>query len=384
MKRRAAALLAVVLGSGIAHGQTAPLTLLEKYTGAAGRNGIEAAMVLPDGRLFVTTEDTPAHLVRFNTPKTDLTNNDVLTFPDDGNHAWAQSITYSEITGLLYVSFFAQGASSVIKVSSVNPETLAVVDVISDGSLGAKAGSIIAVGSYLYVAVAGLPCKVVKYSITDYSCITSAPLTDGVQRAAGMPHSILYDGSWIYVQAEASFARVNPGTLGSTIYLYDSDQRVATNTNAIAAGRLWLAFETASPYAQGSINAYDLANPSSRDRYWPIQYLDPGNLRYSMGSIWVCYVVRNGNAMTGSLAVVRVKPETGEWIRMTLPAGLGEPNGILTDGEYLYGVGFTSPFWVARLSPGSTLTPTPTPTATRTKRIPPGKLKKTPTATGGS
>ena len=79
----------------------------ETLTLASGEDFVHA-LSLPDGRLFAVTVTTPSKVLRFNDPQNDLTDYDVLTFPNSGGdssfHNSASCLIYSPVTEKLYVT----------------------------------------------------------------------------------------------------------------------------------------------------------------------------------------------------------------------------------------------------------------------------------------
>lgn len=195
-----------------------------------------------NGKWFVGMITTPGKLLRFNSPETDLSDYDVVTFDNDGDHGNVYQITYSSDTGLLYVIF--SSSSTQVIVSSVDPSSLSVVDVVVETVTGGAGSgpSIVALGDYLYVARSLNPnSDVRKYDNTSGAFQAAANF---VGRHAA--HALTTDGTSIYVTGTTSgvgwISKIDPSDMSH------SDQTLTgygtiTDDMAFNDGFIWLGIE---------------------------------------------------------------------------------------------------------------------------------------------
>lgn len=296
---------------------------------------------LANEKIFITTRQSPARLVRIN-DLDDVSDQTSITFASDGKHNNADSIVYVPSVNKLYVLFGVAGRAT---ISEVDPDTLAVTDVVdtTDYSSGTS-GAIETDGTHIFVVTSTSPTLVVKYKIGNWSSPTSNTLT-GLNGG----HSLIYDGVRLSVTGATSIfpswiATIDPADLSYNSLNLDSESNGITDDHA----------ETPDFYFVGT-EFSEYGNIVYRVRkdlagYDKIRIATPGSIYavYYDGN-WVWVAVAPGGEQLGRL--VRLDPMSLEMSVGTLDSGQVLPNEIISDGKGRYYITtFTNPGTIIKLA----------------------------------
>ena len=314
-------------------------------TMASGENQFHGTVIV-GGKIFVSSYTAPAKVIRFNNPSNDLSDYTVFTYASDGFHDNSLSITYSDVTRKLYVTF---AHASRTTISEIDPVTLASpTDVISDTSTPFGQNTAIALGNYLYIATgpSGTPGKVWKYNLPGFTLADSVTLSAGLEN----PHGISTDGTAIFITGAYATA-TNGGWVAKFIpsqfpvytsnifstsgHDYPSDQHALLN------GYLFVAMEFSTD-DMVKINIADLTD---------VTFLKPGIGSGSlyggggagMGWVWGCATDSPGK-------ITLTHPDTNTSRVFNLPTNENHPHDVMTDNVHVFVTFWSSPAKVARVT----------------------------------
>jgi hypothetical protein len=315
---------------------------------------------------------------RFDAPAMDLGMNTIKLWPVDDRHSGAQQMSYSPLTGRLYVLFYSKIATP---VSEVNPATLEVRDLVYDETAPAMSGGICALGDSVYVVTQTNPSTLLRYRLTDGARTGSLTLVD-----FNGGHTVDTDGTSLYATAGYGggaagwIVKIDPGTMTVRGSLRLAAMEGATDTMAVHAGSLWL----------GTVGGWIVRVADDMSSATRIQ-TGFGNpvfgVAEAMGYVWASYGSHPG-------AIARVDPATNAVATTEFPLdGHDYPDLVLTDGSKLYVDFYMIPMRTGRYTMASAqpvpvtqaatpipATATPTRIATATPTRPPTlTATKTPT-----
>lgn len=298
------------------------------------------AMAMVAGQLFVMCESIPCKIIRFNTPLTDLTNQTLLTFASDGFHDAGVSMVYAPSKGRLYVLF----AIGTLKVSEVNPTTMAVSDVITDGAKFMGQGSMTTDDASLYIAANG-DTRAYKYNLTGFGLqATSTPDT-----LTG-PHCVVIDSGKMYLTTTgipAEIYRYNAATMAfeeSTTAPVGFS--VATDDQAILGNFLYLGVE--SGINCGNILRYQKTALGNAPTSIPSGLTGIGNIGTFAFDGFI-YAHQAGQGQIGRY--LQIDPNTLAVRFMVFPSGFQSSNETWSDGAgHLWVTFFQNPGKMVRIN----------------------------------
>jgi hypothetical protein len=302
---------------------------IQTVTLASGENQIHGTL-FAKGKIFATTNTSPAKILRFNNLN-DLTDYNVLTFASDGKHNQSPDLIYDATKDRIYV-MFTDG--DFLTVSEIDPDHVAwdtSTDVVADGTRSTAAwGSICCDGSYLYMV--NYSTSIYKISLSDFS-VTTGTL------AHGLGHCIRYDGTYLYATSVASpgvIHKILPSDLSIVAHAHFANgDDTPTDDLAFAGDYIWVGLEVATNSYVLKIKKSDLS----------IQRVDTGTVGvvYSMffdgKYVWVCHATTK--------KISRIDPVTHEIFSYT-PTN-DYPNEIISDGQRLFIFYYQSPSLIERL-----------------------------------
>ena len=343
----------------------------ELVTLASGENRIHG-LYHGGGKLWGSTISSPAKILRFNAPATDLTDYDVATFDSDGYHNNGIDVVYAN--GHAYVQF--SGESTRLTIAEVDATTLAISSFASvdlGGAYGSN-GSLATDGTYLY-SVTG--STIYKFALADGSLDRSQAL--GVSQS----HALRYDGTWLWatttsvpnylLQIDPSDLSIDASQAFTTGTDFTTDDFAVTDPTyvfvGLEAGTLLFRFPKAD------ISGYDSVDVTVETHY---------SVMKRVSYVWSVFGSTDP-AWEGILA--RTNPTTlATGVYSFDTPGIYAPNELVFDDNgYAYLSTFTAPAQVFRVEelpgePSYTPTSTPTPTITLTPTITPTRTI-TPTYT---
>lgn len=325
---------------------------LESATLTAGEADNVYGLLLAGDYLYCCTKSYalgPAKLIKIK--KDDLTNRTAITFANDGNHINATAMVYVQSTDRIYV-IFPNGSR--IFVSSVNPSTMAVVDLINDdanSSAVSAFNSLATDGTYLYVlaTVDGTP-SVVRYAISGLA------RSDVELTGYSVGNSLAYINGVIYLTGRqgASSTRRLLQIATSTFNSFsttDFPSAVAGASSAdflAAAGTtyLFVGFED----HQGKLYRLTVSGLTFTEHTIGLTGSDHAGLNSDGTYIWD--LLEDGRA-------VRLTTDLQE-LYYTLSPATGFMTDLVSDGAYLFVTTFQSStgvyrFLIPRTAPGSTI-----------------------------
>ncbi len=251
------------------------LTSEATQTLASGENLIEAMIADQRGNLFALCDTSPAKLLKWSSPSTDLSTYSVLTFPADANHVLqtgAAQLAYNPNDDRLYMGFVPVGAGGHnfnFKVARVNPVDLSYTDLAGSYSSldpSQEALKVVTDGTYLYCFNqnvddpfdGGAAGVVQRLKCTNGTLLASTTLSNGKARN----HTQVYDRatSRIYMGGESSGIASSTGRwVGyiSTDFATQADVtglvRVVTDDSAVVVnGDYWVGTE----FVSGGVRRY--------------------------------------------------------------------------------------------------------------------------------
>lgn len=307
----------------------------EEMIHITGHVGAEFLMdqVWVRGKLYIVTwepTDTNTKVLRFNNPTIDLTDYDAVELANDGLHEFASDIAYSSVTDLLYVLPMISGTNRVV-VTSIDPDTLEVADVINDTDVTDSdhdRGGLAVVGDYLYVLTSpsSAASEILRYPLATYTRDTKTALT-GLPRGSGLraTHEYLI-ASGYDTGATGWMARINLDAATFSSQNFSLNQ-TAPGRAVIIGDFAWFAF------GSGSLS-HTIARVWLRD-ITQVTTLYPGfpggsyGLAYALGSLWL-------TSTGGATQWWRIDPDTLEMDYHPSPTQGGALTSISADGQYLY------------------------------------------------
>lgn len=313
----------------------------EHYKSLATGENVPHTSVVANGKLFIFTDTIPCKAIRFNTPRTNLDDYEVLTLPADGLHDSATKVVFSKQTGRLYHQF-ANAAS--VCISSFDPDAPSwagqtIVDLVHDTGNVMAQGSLATLGGYLYSLTQESPSVVIKYNITTGARVTSTTLTGKDQG-----HAMDTDGTWLFATGHSTspgwIARIDPVAMTFTAQDFDSSTYAPTNKFAIIGDHVWVGCEVSGVKGQiVRIRCSDITN---------LTYLSAGpyavgiyGITAAMGYIWAAF-----NSSPSKVA--QINPDTLDLQVHPLPNGQNTLNEMVTDGQRIYCATFETPSRIVR------------------------------------
>lgn len=215
------------------------------------------------GKLWLSAQMLPGRVARIDPGN--LSSFDIVTLPNDGSHIRGLDLAYSSVTDRIYVLHYS---TLFTNVTAIDPDTLAVTDVVADSDVSNINGSLALTPTHLFagsaVGSAGDPAAddafILKYSLIDYSKSASVELA-GLKQC----HALDYDGTNLYATGLTStgdipwVAKINPTTLAYTSALLPAGIGLPTDDLAIYGDYLYVGLENAGAGRILKIAKADLA-----------------------------------------------------------------------------------------------------------------------------
>jgi len=301
--------------------------------------GSPISTVFLNGFVYVALQASD-QLVKVNPANPD--NYETLTFVQDGKHDGPYSLTYAPSTRLLYVFF---RAPTKVNISSVDPNTLAVIDVVVDEpDLIPGEGAIVTDNTYLYV-LAQVSSKVRRYLLTNFANQSTLDLPF----ASG--HAMAYDGGKIYVAANSSpiqFTRIGTSPFTVEDSSSSAENSYAADDMAVTTGYFWTG---ASEDMSGKVYRINKSNLSD------FTVINTGISGPNFGVffdgtyIWAIYGTNPGQA-------ARINPEDLSVTQFLFPDGQRSPNEMSFNGSLAYITYYQTPGKLSENILSTTTTPT--------------------------
>lgn len=295
-----------------------------------------------NGKIYLGTSQTPFRILRLNDPLNNLSDVTGVTAPGDGHHIGAWDMVYVPSKGKIYV--MTQDTDATL-VCEVDPDTLAITDVIHDTGVPTSAGQYPAItsdGTYLYTTSDFAGCVVTRYYLSDF---TREAFYEEISSLSGysFPHAIRYDPESGYVfvtgapnsPAPAWIVRWDPDDMHNPIYTtFQAGHYLATDTMDFFGDDVFVALET-----QGGmlirVRKSDLAT-----RYYPSDQNPAFEVIENSGMIWTVH------GTTPSRIIARF-PNGTQRTTFDVEAGSSMADEIVFDGaRHCWVMDYVSPIEV--------------------------------------
>jgi hypothetical protein len=252
------------------------------------------------GQLFASLRTTPAKLIKWADPN-DLTTYTVLTFPSDGKHNNADSMTYSAATDRIYVTFkmgtAGAGGASSINVDVVDPDAMTRSAFITDWDWSAgtdfsnKVPVLAANDTHLYILTPGTDVDdlIARYllssGVSPVNTITITGQKGGhamqIDASGVCCGGTLSSAAWVAVApldlASVSSTSVGTGLIDSESTIQDGYYWVAIETTAGLLRRIKRSDLSVTNITTGS-GAFMLGAHYDGRYVWAVAELNPGKI----------------------------------------------------------------------------------------------------------
>lgn len=385
----------------------------ETVTLAAGEDSPHQ-LTLASGKLYALLQVSPAKLLRFNSPSTNLTDYTVLTFAADGDHATGADMELLA-DGKLYVSF-ANPSSQKTVISVVDLGTFTATDgLVQTFPTWMNDGPLATDGWTLYLAYGG------TNSLRRYDPLNSWALLASTTTAVDEAHAAFLRGDSLWVTSRTApsiIRRHHHVTLATTSGPHSftvkhcvagSNEHVTCTVSSQCPGGfcggdiatddlLAIDDDVIVGFDRGSGNLIRLPFDVSTETDIATGVTGPGYGVFNVGGVAYATV----NEGTGRRAHLQVIDTTALTVTdHVFDPALTNINELTGEGNFLYASFFNAPAKIARIracapiatptltvtaTPTVTLTPTPTVTVTPTATVtrtptPTPTLSPTPTLT---
>lgn len=326
-------------------GDTVVLTQSGSAVTITGSNQPHGALWL-DGKIYITCNQEPSRIVRFNNPLNDLSDFTTADFPNDGNHKSATDVLYEPSKQKLYVVQWTSDAR--VLIDEVDPATLSITNRVNDPSHAGDTvqfPSLACDGTWLYAGFNVITSsRICRYRLSDWA-FEDLEILPGCYDV----HTIRYDPVTNKVFATGAdipgwIARLDPNDFAnSTFQNLRSGNDIVTDDFAFLGDHVWVGLESnngrlvrvekmnlgTGPFLTGQT---DFESSSAFcDGVWAYN-----------GQIWSTH--RN----TPAVVCVR-RPDGSKFQKITMESGSSRFDELVFDGaDHMWGFDYTSPSEVRR------------------------------------